>query len=254
MKNQFKTSILLLIIAGLISLPVFGQGGKKFKADGVNTRGIKIRQDVTDNKVDGLTVSIYQVQNVADQNPRLVDPRDVFKEGDRIRISLTSNFDGFVYVVNIDPSGKKYLSYPSQDAQNNYNEVKAGQPLFIPPQNTLDFDNVKGTEVLQIIVSKERIAYYEEGYKMWKSGEIPNTKEAAAKELAGNFSSRGGVVKSENVSIPRPLGGKILARKIDLAPPDKNNKDAVVAIPQDTKNNGKMNDQPVAFEIRLQHN
>lgn len=253
--NKTKISILIIAIVGLLSMPIFGQGGKKQKdSDGVSTRGLKIRQDVNEKKVDGLIVGVYQVQNTYDKSPRLVDPRDTFKAGDKLRISLTSNFDGYVYVVNIDPSGKNYLSFPSQTAKNNNNEVKAGVMMFIPPQDTLEFDNVKGTEVLQVFVSKERIPYYEEGYKTWKDGEMPDTKEAAAKELAGNFESRGGVIKSENVAIPRPMGGKILARKIDLAPPDKNNKDAVVAIPQDKKSNGKMNDQPVAFEIRLEHN
>ena len=256
MNNKFKISISLLIIIGVLNLPIFGQGGKKNKdADNVNTRGIKIRQDVSDNKVDGLSVGVYKVQSLNDQSPQLVDPRDVFKAGDKLRISLNSNFNGYVYVVNIDPSGKNYLSFPSQAAKNNNNEVKAGQPLFIPPLDVFEFDNVKGTEVLQVFVSKERIPYYEEGYKTWKDGEMPDTKEAAAKELAGNIGTRGGVVKSENVAIPRPMGGKILARKIDLAPPDKNNKDAVVAIPQDKKSDGKLNsEQPIAFEVRLQHN
>jgi hypothetical protein len=255
MNNKLKSLISFVAIVGLLNLPIFGQGGKKNKGeDGVNTRGLKIRQDVSEKKIDGLIVGIYQVLNTYDQSPRPVDPRDIFKSGDKLRISLTSNFDGYVYVVNIDPSGKNYLSFPSQTAKNNNNEVKAGITMFIPPQDTLEFDNVKGTEVLQVYVSKERIAYYEEGYKSWKDGEMPDTKEAAAKELAGNFATRGGVVKSENVAIPKPMGGKILARKIDLAPPDKNNKDAVVAIPQDNKSNGKMNDQPVTFEIRLQHN
>ncbi len=217
-------------------------------AEGLQSRSIRIRKEVEKNKVDGLVIGVHQVDSLNDQNPRLVSPSDVFKEGDRIRVSLESNFEGYIYLVNIAPDGNKYLSFPSREAQDNNNRVTPGNTLWMPPQDPLIFDGTKGIETLRVIVSKNPIGFYEEGYKTWKEGKIPETEKESGK---GNTR---GIVTREKVLIPAPMKGKILARKIDLAPPDKTTKEAVIAIPKDKVSDGKMNDQPVVFEIRLQHN
>ena len=197
-----------------------------------------------------MVIGVHQVGNPGEENPRLVSPNDIFKDGDRLRISLESNFDGYVYLVNIEPNGNKFLSFPSRDAKDNNNRVTTGTPIWMPPQDPLTFAGAKGLETLRIIVSKNPINFYEEGYKIWTEGQIPET-ERDNESLKGNTR---GVIIREKVLIPAPMKGKILARKIDLAPPDKNSKEAVIAIPKDNNSDGKMNDQPVVFEIRLKHN
>ena len=112
-----------------------------------------------------------------------------------------------------------------------------------------DIQHSINSEICRIIVSKNPISYYEEGYKIWVDGRIPETD----KESVKGSSTRGVIIK-DKVMIPAPMKGKILARKIDRAPPDKGSKEAVIAIPKDKSSDGKMNDQPVVFEIRLQHN
>jgi hypothetical protein len=217
---------------------------------GLQSRSIRIRKQVEKNQVDGLVIGVHQVNGLNDENPRLVSPNDIFRDGDRLRISLESNFNGYVYLVNVAPDGTKYLSFPSREAKDNRNQINTGATIWMPPQDPLTFDNAKGVEVLRVIVSKDPISFYEEGYKNWPDGRIPES-ENQKESIKGN--TRGVIVK-DKVVIPAPMKGKILARKIELAPPDKNSKEAVIAIPKDKSSDGKMNDHPVVFEIRLQHN
>jgi hypothetical protein len=250
MKHALKTTkltgaILVIVVFALLQTSSFAV------VETARSRSIRIRKEVEKNRVDGLVIGVHQIENINEKNPPLVSPTAVFKDGDHVRISIESNFDGYVYVVNIEPNGDKNLSFPSRDTEYNNNRVTPGATVWIPPQDPLTFFGTKGIETLQVIVSKEPIAYYEEGYKTWRDGRIPETEN----ERSRSWSERGrGVIVRDKVTIPAPMKGKILARKIDLAPPDKSSKEAVIAIPKDKNSNGKMNEQPVIFEIRLQHN
>src|SRR5437870_1605966 len=48
-----------------------------------------------------------------------VDPGAEFKAGDQIKIQFESNFDGFIYMVNIAPGGKRCILFPYPEAADN---------------------------------------------------------------------------------------------------------------------------------------
>ncbi len=248
MQHFSKTTKLKYAILGVAVFALLQNAGFAF-VESSRARSIRIRKEVEKNKVDGLVIGVHQIQSINEKDPPLVSPTDVFKDGDRLRISLESNFDGYVYLVNIESNGNHYLSFPSREAKDNNNRVAPGDIVWMPPQDPLTFGGAKGIETLRVIVSKNPISFYEEGFKTWEDGKIPESEKVSDKS-----SNTRGVIIRDKVTIPTPMKGKILARKIDLAPPDKTIKEAVIAIPKDKNSNGKMNDQPVIFEIRLQHN
>ena len=176
-----------------------------------------------------------------------VDTGSEFKAGDQIKIQLESNFDGFIYVVNIQPSGKRCLMFPYPDAANN--AVRSGERYDIPPGgDAMEFDKEKGTEVLQVIMSRDRIAYLEAALKEPERCLAQSASSAAAELQAG-------IVKKVTPVVPQGGDSKVRSRDIILAAgKDKDTNGSVVAVP-DNGGGGRLKSGEIApFEIRLKHN
>jgi uncharacterized protein DUF4384 len=172
-----------------------------------------------------------------------VAPSAEFKAGDEIKIKFQSNFDGFIYVVNIQPSGKRCLMFPHSDAPEN--AVRPGEQYDIPPSNlAMRFDEEKGTEVLQVIMSRDRISYLDAALKE-PEGCFSQSASSAAAEL------KGGIDKKVTPVVPEGEGSsKVRSRDIILAAgKNKEKEGSVVAIPD-----GKLKSGDIApFELRLKH-
>lgn len=176
-----------------------------------------------------------------------VDPSSEFKAGDQIKIQLESNFDGFIYVVNIQPSGKRCLMFPYPDAADN--TVRSGERYDIPPGgDAMEFDKEKGTEVLQVIMSRDRIPYLDAALKEPERCLAQSASTAAAELQAG-------IVKKVTPVVPEGGDTKVRSRDIILAAgKDKDTSGSVVAVP-DTGGGGRLKSGEIApFEIRLKHN
>lgn len=175
-----------------------------------------------------------------------VDPSTEFKAGDQIKIQFQSNFEGFIYVVNIAPSGKRRVLFPYTEASNN--AVSPDQHYDLPPGgDAIEFDAEKGTEVLQVIMSKDRIAYLDAALKD-PERYLSESASSAAAEL------QGGISKTSAPVVPASEGSKVRSRDIILAPgKDKDKAGSVIAIP-DNGEGGKLKSGEIApFEIRLKH-
>jgi len=175
-----------------------------------------------------------------------VDPSSEFKAGDQIKIQFQSNFDGYIYVVNIAPSGKRCVLFPYQQASNN--AVNPDERYDIPPGgDAIEFDQEKGTEVLQVIMSRDRIAFLDAALKE-TDGCLSESAASAAAEL------QAGIVKKVTPVVPQNDTNKVRSRDIILAAgKDKDSKGSVVAIP-DNGGGGKLKSGEIApFEIRLKH-
>ena len=176
-----------------------------------------------------------------------VDPSTSFKAGDQIKIQFQSNFEGYIYVVNIAPSGKRRVLFPYPEATNN--AVQPDERYDIPPGgSTIEFDQEKGTEVLQVIMSRDRIPYLDAALKD-PEGNLSDSASTAAAEL------QGGVSKKVTAVLPKDEGSKVRSRDIILAAgKDKDQEGSVIAIP-DTGGGGRLKSGEIApFEIRLRHN
>ena len=85
-----------------------------------------------------------------------VSPDYKFRSGDKIRLRLKTNFEGYVGVLNLGTSGKVNVLYPVIDENGNYrdNYVMPTSDYQIPQgDGWIVFDNRKGTETVTVIMS-----------------------------------------------------------------------------------------------------
>jgi len=176
-----------------------------------------------------------------------VDPSTSFKAGDQIKLQFQSNFEGYIYIVNIAPNGKRKVLFPYPEATDN--AVQPDERYDLPPGgNTIEFDQEKGIEVLQVIMSHDRIPYLDAALKD-PEGYLSDSASSAAAEL------QGGIAKKVTPVVPQDDKNKVRSRDIILAAgKDKDEKGSVIAIP-DTGGGGRLKSGEIApFEIRLKHN
>src|SRR5215831_10817852 len=61
-----------------------------------------------------------------------IDPTREFHNGDRIRISLEPNIDGYLYVFHIEGDGQPEMIFPDARLEGGENWVEAHVPLDVP--------------------------------------------------------------------------------------------------------------------------
>jgi len=82
---------------------------------------------------------------------REVDPDTVFHSGDRIRVAVQSNGEGYLYIVMKGASGTWKVLFPSAEVADGSNRVAAGrQTLIPPPPDRFAFDEQAGEERLSL--------------------------------------------------------------------------------------------------------
>lgn len=90
------------------------------------------------------------------------DPDHVFQKGDRVRVLLETNADGYLYIFNTTNNGPATMIYPSADLDEGGNYVQAHVPFEIPSSlageerlRWFAFDEVAGTEQLFFVFTRE---------------------------------------------------------------------------------------------------
>lgn len=267
MKVRIQFFAVAITVAGMMLLAFPAQqAGAQQRARGIHT-------EYESGKSDGMRVVVYKVEG---ERLTPVDPSHVFKQGDKMRVAFEGNFDGFAYVVNVEPSGKKRVIFPHLKTTNVDNRVRARHRYVLPFVGNFVFDEQKGLEILQVIMSREPIPYLDDAIQS-ASGELGETASNAAAELSGNMSKPAGI-DSTNVTrvLPPSGGGGLRARDVILALGKDNEEAGSVAIaipdnkPADTTMKAKADDKPeggekskegklksgdyLAIEVRLQHN
>src|SRR5262249_36045659 len=226
----------------------------------------------------GLQVSVLK-KDGARRVP--VDPNTPFRQGDEIWVSFASNFDGYVYIVNIMPDGQKRVLFPYRTGagEQTSNLVRADQRYVLPKGDSFAFDEQSGTEILQVIMSRDPVPFLDAAVKN-PNGDLGNSASSAAAELQGKTSkqspgnikgSEGLGIVTEDVAIVVPEAGVDGTRTRDIrrvslarssasakVPPTGKHrvdrKGSVVAIPDEPGKSGKLKPGDLAvFEIRLKH-
>jgi hypothetical protein len=238
MNRLIRLTIASLAAITLIATAAAQAGGAKKQNEASRARGLFLNK-----KSDAMSILVLKV---ADGTLVPVDPSSEFKAGDQIKIQFQSNFEGYIYVVNIAPSGKRRLLVPSPEATDNavHSDERYDFPLG---GSAIQFDEEKGTEVLQVIMSHDRIPYLDAALKEPEQY-LSESASSAAAEL------QGGITKKVTPVVPPSKDGNVRSRDIILAPgKDKDAKGSVVAIP-DNGGGGKLKAGEIApFEIRLKH-
>jgi hypothetical protein len=94
-----------------------------------------------------------------------IDPTREFKNGDRIRISLEPNIDGYVYVFHTEGDGAPEMIYPDARLEGGDNWIEAHVPIDVPSTVETDerlkwfqFYGNAATEHLYVVVTREPLA------------------------------------------------------------------------------------------------
>lgn len=106
----------------------------------------------------GLTLFMRDSNGLAQR----VDPEHVFVKGDRVRVLLETNADGYLYIFNTTNNGPATLIYPHADLDEGGNYLQAHVPFEIPSSTAtaehlrwFAFDEVAGTEQLFFVFTRE---------------------------------------------------------------------------------------------------
>lgn len=91
-----------------------------------------------------------------------VDPDHVFQKGDRVRVLLETNTDGYLYIFNTTNDGPATMIYPDANLDEAGNYLQAHVPFEIPTSLAAEerlrwfaFDEVAGTEHLFFVFTRE---------------------------------------------------------------------------------------------------
>jgi len=83
------------------------------------------------------------------------DSDAVFHAGDRIRLAVETNDDGYLYVVNRGSSGTWKVLFPSAEVKAGDNRIQRRTRFEIPSGYTFTFDEQPGEEKLFIVLSRQ---------------------------------------------------------------------------------------------------
>ena len=121
---------------------------KESKPEPVNTQRLGL----------GLTLFMRDSNGLAVRT----DPTRVFQKGDRVRVLLETNADGYLYIFNTTNDGPPMMIYPDADLDDAGNYLQAHVPFEIPSSlgteerlRWLAFDENAGNERLFFVFTKE---------------------------------------------------------------------------------------------------
>ncbi len=84
-----------------------------------------------------------------------VAPDTVFRSGDRIRLSVEANDEGYLYIVHRGSSGTWKLMFPAAGGAEGSNRVARGRHYLLPPDSMFSFVGDPGEEKLFLVLSRE---------------------------------------------------------------------------------------------------
>lgn len=94
-----------------------------------------------------------------------IDPTREFHNGDRIRISLEPNVDGYLYVFHTEGDGQPEMIFPDARLEGGENWIEAHVPIDVPSTvetderlRWLQFYGNPATEHLYVVVTREPLA------------------------------------------------------------------------------------------------
>jgi hypothetical protein len=106
----------------------------------------------------GLTLFLRDSNGLAQRT----DPEHVFVKGDRVRVLLETNADGYLYIFNTTNHGPATMIYPHADLDEGGNYLQAHVPFEVPSSlanqehlRWFAFDEEAGTEQLFFVFTRE---------------------------------------------------------------------------------------------------
>lgn len=133
-----------------------GKTGGSVKASGT------IKTTSTGNSYVPSSIGIGYTLYMRDSNGSAmrIDPTQEFHAGDRIRLSLESNTDGYLYIFHTENNGEPQMLYPDVRLDQGSNKIAAHVPYEIPwnepgVENWFKFDANPANERLYVVLTRQ---------------------------------------------------------------------------------------------------
>jgi hypothetical protein len=125
-----------------------------------------------------------------------VKPTYKFRSGDKIRLRLMTNFEGYISLLNVGSSGTVQMLYPFQGADN---KVVPSKDIQIPGSDAwIVFDDKPGTEMLTVIMSKEPLGESKDNFE--------EIRKSDSRDLLIEYAADGVYAVSPEEEMSKPVG------------------------------------------------
>lgn len=131
------------------------------------TKPTKPKTETVIHKVKNPKIGIGLTLFMRDSNGLSVrvDPNREFRQGERVRLLLETNADGYLYIFNTTDGGQPIMIYPDKDLDEGGNYIQAHVPVEIPSSTATEerlrwfrFDAQAGVERLYFVFSREPLS------------------------------------------------------------------------------------------------
>lgn len=193
----------------------------------------------------GLRYSIlkYDSSGAAEET----DTDSVFRTGDRIRLRVSVNEPGYLYVAHKGSSGSWRMLFPSEELDGGSNAVVPGREYDLPGRTRLVFDETPGEERIFVVLSRtpeqqmDRLIYDLDQKGAPARKDAPKTLLAEAK------------IPDSMISSTRMAARDLVFEKVDSSKPAPSNaggrrENAVYVV-----NASASKDARLVTDIRLNH-
>ena len=136
------------------------------------------------NRPLGLRYSI--LKQVSGARTGEVDSDAVFRSGERIRLTIESNDNAYLYIVQRGSSGNWSLLFPSPEISGGNNLIQGGRQYEVPAGHWFAFDEQAGEEKLFIVLSRPPEPDLERMIYSIRQGHPEPPATAPAEQTAGN--------------------------------------------------------------------
>jgi hypothetical protein len=145
------------MVFGLSQTGLAQQGAKAMFYDGEGASFMAERPQVQPKGKQGAQPSLglkYWIELVDAGGQRVEVTTDhLFRSGDRIKMHLETNRDGYLYLLNVGSTGRYHLLFPQPQLAEGSNFVKARTVYEIPAGAHITFDDHPGEERLVALLS-----------------------------------------------------------------------------------------------------
>jgi len=136
-----------------------------------------------------------------------ISPEAVFHAGDQIRLSLMSNQEGFLYVIEQGSSGRWVPLYPAGRPNSEGNKLVPGKEYIVPASGAWRFTGEPGQEKLFVMLSRSPETNLDETIASLKNHQEGLNDQLVA-QLRSEVQSRDLVFTSGDDTQPAAQGDK----------------------------------------------
>ena len=124
----------------------------------------------------------YSLIQIIDGSPVEVNTDQVFRSGDRVRLRVEGNQEGYLYVITRGSSGTWKPLFPNAEIAGGKNRIQSRQPLDLPPRgHAFTFDQQPGDEQLFVVYSQQPVGDLDQLIYSLRGGEGAAPQRAESK-------------------------------------------------------------------------